>query len=257
MQASSLPADQDKTDSKKMWWFRIGAALALAIFGAALYFHSDRPLPKTSPLDPQPARQSVPVDRATDKSADGTAQANAIAPVVAPAASTLEPATPVIPKPANATAMTPSDMAQILERLSKVEASIETLTAAVTKLSSDFAAWVSGHSKPEATTDYKPQSNGTSALRKKPHHKAVPVPTSSSKEPATVSPPAEHAPEVLSIDTWNGQTSVVVRNGADMQFLREGDRTGTYTLKRADKEGQRAFFVRPSGELTVKMRVDQ
>jgi hypothetical protein len=137
-------------------------------------------------------------------------------------------------------------MTQILARLTKIEEALDALTKALAKLTEDFAAWVTNHNnKPEPVAMIVPTDQPAAITRKRVRHKPVrqPVESIAHKEPS---------PDVLSVDTWNGKPSVAVRNGDNVQFLGEGDKAGTYTLKKVDRDGQRAVFSDDTGGTVVK-----
>jgi len=225
-----VPSDQKKRHGK---WIAAGAVV-LAAAGLGLYKYGGKVAEKISPLDPQPARHQVPVDKA-------------IEPKLARPAPTV-PVSSVDVAPA---APDKSDSSLVLSRLSNIEQALDQQGKAIDKLSSDIAELVSSQQKPVATVaseQPRPQKRRNKALVRK-----------QTKELAEnkTTQPKDTAPELLSVDTWNGRPSVAVRNGAAVQFLAEGDRAGAYTLHRAEQGSQRATFADPAGAVVVKERTER
>jgi len=228
-----VPSDQKKRHGK---WIAAGAVV-LAAAGLGLYKYGGKVAEKISPLDPAPARQQVPVDKAVEHK---PTQAAAPAPV-----STVDvaPAAPVAPDK--------SESSIVLSRLSNIEQALDQQGKAIDKLSSDIAELVSSQQKPivpVASEQPRPQKRRNKALVRKQVKDLA---------ESKITQPKDTAPELLSVDTWNGRPSVAVRNGAAVQFLAEGDRAGAYTLHRAEQGSQRATFADPAGAVVVKERTER
>ena len=225
-----MPSDQKKRHGK---WIAAGAVV-LAAAGLGLYKYGGKVAEKISPLDPQPARHQVPVDKTIEPK---PAQPAPTAPV-----STVDVA-PAAPDK--------TESSLVLSRLSNIEQALDQQGKAIDKLSSDIAELVSSQQKPivpVASEQPRPQKRRNKALVRK-----------QTKELAEnkTTQPKDTAPELLSVDTWNGRPSVAVRNGAAVQFLAEGDRAGAYTLHRAEQGSQRATFADPAGAVVVKERTER
>lgn len=241
----------------------IGGAIVLAATGAFLYKHSGQLSQAESMLDPTPARHQVPVDKAMEAPPSQAAKPAASAATGvgsdlvpnAPAGSTLDPVTSM--QNGGVTPTASVDNTQVLDRLTKIEDAIQALSTAIAKLSSEFAAWVAaGHPSPDSQALSKQDSAEVVAPRKRVRRQSAAKPPVKADKPeqSAARPSAELSPEVLAIDTWNGKPSVAVRNASGVQFLSEGDQAGSYTLKRADNDGQRAVFADPAGAMTVQQR---
>jgi hypothetical protein len=68
---------------------------------------------------------------------------------------------------------------------------------------------------------------------------------------ATPGPGAQQRPQVLGVDTWNGQPSVSVAIGSAVRFYSEGDVVADALLRRADPASQRVEFVTASEVFTT------
>lgn len=226
----AMASDQKKRHGK---WIAVGAAVLTAA-GIGLYQYGGKVAEKISPLDPEPARHQVPVDK--------TIEPKPLQPAAPAPVSTVDVA-PAAPDKSEATTM--------LSRLSNIEQALDQQGKAIDKLSSDIAALVSSQQKPVAPIASE-QPRPQTRRYKAPVRKQV-------KELAEskTTQPKDTAPELLSVDTWNGRPSVAVRNGAAVQFLAEGDRAGSYTLHRAEQGSQRATFADPAGAVVVKERTER
>lgn len=250
----------------------VAAAIALGATGVFFYKQAGHSTQTVSPLEPMPARQQVPINKEMEnQAATPVAATPALAapvtpdstmPPVAVAASAPATAAPDAAAPAQHAGETPAALAdnvQILNRLAKIEDAIQTLSSAIAKLSSDFAAWVAaGHPSPDKLSASKQEGSETVVTHLVTHKRVrrpiAKSPVHTDQEQAAARPIVESSPEVLAVDTWNGRPSVAVRNASGVQFLSEGDQAGSYTLKRADNDGQRAVFTDPAGAMTVQQR---
>jgi hypothetical protein len=283
--SSALDAIKRK---KQALFLAAGAALLLIIVAIVLYkTYGQNLASKLSPLDPRSAQVQVPInkdmvaEKKSDKSKNSDAASIDLGVTQAMASDTLQESKPIaqatpaallpeagptqtlpgIPTepPAQVSPPAAAASAQVSE-LEKLDARMAKIEAAITSMVNKLSACDTPPSKlnthavvTEAATSSSPKAP-TPVAHPKPRHLAVaraPLPALSA--PVEIVAPAP-APDVLAVDIWNGKPSVVVRSapGADVQFLTEGDKVGNYTMKRADRDGQRAAFISDSGRTTVQ-----
>ena len=231
----AVPSAQKKRHGK---WIAVGAAM-LTVAGIVLYKYGGKGEEKVSPLEPEQARYQVPVDKAVErKPAQHTAPASVPSVDVAPS----------VPDKSESSAM--------LSRLSSIEQVLGQQGKAIEKLSSDIAELVSAEKRPEKNP--APAESEQPRPRKRRYKTAAQKKVKEAAESKTdLTQPRETAPELLSVDSWNGRPSVAVRNGATVQFIGEGDRAGAYTLQRAEQGSQRATFADPAGAVVVKEHTER
>ncbi|MBC7501836.1 MAG: hypothetical protein H7315_15280 [Herminiimonas sp.] len=236
----------------------IACAIGLTVTGGLIWKNHGSLIAKLSPLDPKSATRVVPIDKEMEKiaGADGrivarprTAAQSTLDPTLIP---TLTPAvpgnvaghTPVIAAPS-------ADTTQILDRLTKLDVAVAGLTSEVAKLSVVYSA---SAATPASDVQHADMPIVKHVAKRKKTTRIAKTIVSVDPEPTAKRSPA---PDVLSVDTWNGKASVAVRNGGEVRFISEGERAGNFELKGADKDNQRAYFVDATGSVSVKERQER
>ena len=271
MTRDAMPLPDARPAPRTRLWMAACAIVLIAVASLMLYKHyGHNSRNAISPLDPRPAEQQVAIHNESKKTQERSSIEPGAAPstssaldTLAGAAYAMEPAAsdksalPASPVSAAGTTPTPvvpapSESEKLNARLDQLEKAIAGLTGLITKLSSDFTAWtLAPHRKSQTVAGLDPNTDTLISAPPKKRRKPVvhsPMPVAIATPPRTVPAPA---PDVLSIDTWNGKASVVVRSGATVQFMTEGDKFGHYTLQRADRNGQRAVFTDGTDHLSV------
>ena len=222
------------------------------MIGAGVYTYTDKTIEKVSPLDPKPATQTVPIDAAIQPDLPhASAQAQKQLPQL--------PNTDVVGN-VDVSVSEPQAGGKEVDfntRLNDIEQAIVQQSQKIDAVLNNVTELVALSKSPASSSDITTSTAKPVAKKQRRNKQTNVAGSGSTKAASQTKSIGEPTPELLAVDSWSGETSVVVRQGAQVQFLSEGDRAGNYVLQGADKQGQRVTFMDQSGNRAMKERVDQ